>query len=330
MKEDRFTELLAKKMTGELSADESAEFNKLISVNKSYRAEYEQLKDYWAQEARTYPNMQGILAEIKEQAGITQQQTRSYAWIGRTAAILFLTISAVFAYRFFLSKEKFNETTVSWKEVKASSGQVLKLTLADGSRITLNSESGIRYPEVFSGQSREVHLDGEAYFDVAEDHDHPFILHTQEMDIRVLGTAFNVKSYKNDPVKEATLFRGSIEVNLPGLQDKKLKLKPADKIKINGSAYELGKMAYYNAGDQNSMEILWMDNQLAFKNESLESIAHSMARRYGLKMIFNNPATKKLKFSGSFEKETISEALNSLQTVTPFTYKIQRDSVYFY
>lgn len=330
MKEDRFTELLAKKMTGELSAEESTEFNKLISTNESYRAEYEQLQDYWVQETPAYPNMQGILAEIKEQAGITQQHKSSYAWIRKAAAILFLALSAVFVYRFILLKEKPDQTAILWKEVKAPTGQLLKLTLADGSRITLNSESGIRYPQVFSGQTREVHLDGEAYFDVAEDHDHPFILHTQQMDIRVLGTAFNVKSYNNDPVKEATLFRGSIEVNLPGQQDKKLKLKPADKIKINGSAYELGKADYYNKGDKNSLEILWMDNQLAFKNENLERIAHSMARKYGLKMIFNNPATKKLKFSGSFEKESVSEALNSLQTVTPFKYKIQRDSVYFY
>ncbi|MNL24915.1 fec operon regulator FecR [compost metagenome] len=219
---------------------------------------------------------------------------------------------------------------VSWKEVQAPTGQLLKLSLADGSRITLNSESSLRYPNVFSGDSREVHLDGEAYFDVAEDHQHPFILHTEQMDIRVLGTAFNVKSYKNALVKEATLFRGSIEVSLPGQQDKKLRLKPADKLKVSGPAYELGKMAYYNAGDKNSMEILWMDHQLAFKNESLENIANSMARKYGLKMIFSNPASKKLEFSGSFEKETIGQALNSLQTVTPFKYKIQEDSVYFY
>ncbi|MNY33999.1 hypothetical protein D3C86_1683030 [compost metagenome] len=119
-------------------------------------------------------------------------------------------------------------------------------------------------------------------------------------------------------------------MSLPGQQDKKLRLKPADKLKVSGPAYELGKMAYYNAGDKNSMEILWMDHQLAFKNESLENIANSMARKYGLKMIFSNPASKKLEFSGSFEKETIGQALNSLQTVTPFKYKIQEDSVYFY
>nr|WP_121271117.1 FecR family protein [Pedobacter schmidteae] len=342
MNEERFTELLTRKMADELTADELAEFDDLISVNKSYRAEYEQLQDYWDEEETAYPNMEGILAQIKKQADIPEKDNRplvkhpenskrSYSWIPRIAALLFFTLFAVFAYRSFFSKEKQDKMGANiWKEIHTRDGQISKVTLADGSQITLNSASYLKYPAAFSGPNREVHLSGEAYFDVAEDHAHPFILHTSQMNIRVLGTAFNVKSYDNDLFKEATLLRGSIEVKLTGKNNESLKLVPTDKIRVKGSSYEIGKLSYYNKGDKNSLEILWMNNQLAFRNETLETIANSLGRKYGLKMIFNDEKTKNLKFSVSFEKENVNQALNSLQTVSPFQYKIKGDSVYFY
>lgn len=338
MNEERFTELLTRKMADELTADELVEFDDLISVNKSYRAEYELLQDYWDQEETAYPNMEGILTQIKKQADIPEPKKnqllkhpesskRKYAWILQVASLLL----AVFAYYSFFTRDKSDKpAAVVWKEIRTANGQISKITLMDGSQVTLNSASYLKYPAAFSGPNREVHLSGEAYFDVAEDHTHPFILHTSQMDIRVLGTAFNVKSYDNDLFKEATLLRGSIEVNLPGKNNESLKLVPTDKIRVKGSSYEMSKLTYYNKGDKNSLEILWMNNQLAFRNETLETIANSLGRKYGLKMVFNDEKIKNLKFSVSFEKENVNQALNSLQMVSPFQYKIKGDSVYFY
>src|ERR1019366_6846207 len=101
-----------------------------------------------------------------------------------------------------------------------------KIVLSDGSVVTLNSETTLRYPAEFNGQTREVYLDGEAFFDVAKDHKHPFIVHAGKMNVRVLGTAFNIKSYANDATSETTLIRGAIEVTMSDRPSDRIILKP--------------------------------------------------------------------------------------------------------
>ncbi len=78
------------------------------------------------------------------------------------------------------------------------------------------------------------------------------------------------------------------------------------------------------------METLWMTNKVAFRDESFESIANSLSRKYGVKIIFTNNSLRDLKFSGEFEKETLDQALLSLQIVSPFRYKVKGNSVYLY
>lgn len=341
MAEDRFTELLGKKLSGEITTNELKEFSSAVANNESYSKEYESLKTYWQEDEKSYDTIGVIFEKIKEKTGIREIEDqkvvqlnlkkRKFSWIQKIAAVLFVLVLSAGIYQFFLSGSLWSKSSsIAWEKLETPSRLIRKVTLCDGTQITLNSESTLKYPKTFTGATREVYLTGEAYFDVASDHKHPFILHTEKMDIRVLGTAFNVRSYTNDRSKEATLLRGKIQVTFRDNPAEKVILKPTDKIVIKDSSYVVTSQTYYNHSDGQIIETLWMNNKLAFRNESFESLANSLSRKYGVKMVFTNNSLRDLQFSGEFEKENINQALLSLQIVTPFHYKLKGDSVYLY
>jgi transmembrane sensor len=165
--------------------------------------------------------------------------------------------------------------------------------LPDGTSVTLNSESTLRYPAAFTGQTREVTLTGEAFFDVIKDHEHPFIIHTDKMNVKVLGTAFDVKSYPNDAVSETTLIRGAIEVTLKDRPSDRIILKPKEKLIVTNDAatikktqgkgavndttpaaqYVLTSLSYIRQNDSTVSETSWINNRFAFDDDNFATLA---------------------------------------------------------
>ena len=336
MEEERFTELLAKKLSGEITPDEFAGFNRLIAGNTSFQKEYESVRSYWMQDDEPYDNMVGILEKIKQRAGITdtdentasiieiQRPKKNRLWLRIAAAAIALIVLSASFYFFRINNP------VRLAELKTKNGSIAKIRLADGTLVTLNALSTLSYPKTFNGKTREVFLSGEAFFDVAKDHSHPFIVHTNQSDIQVLGTAFDIKSYKNDPQFEATLFRGSIQATLKDNPTIKVILKPTDKLLIQHTSYSLTKETYFDDSNTLNIETAWMNNKLVFKNEPFEQLANSLERKYGNNIIFKNDLLKSIKFTGEFEKEDINQILLSLQIVTRFNYKISGNNIYIF
>lgn len=341
MEEERFTELLAKKLSGEITPDELAEFNQLIADNISFQKEYESLRSYWTQDDEPYENMVGILEKIKQRAGITDTEEsianvieiprpgKNRLWLRvAAAAITIIALSACFY--FFKINNSENPISTRLTEFRTKNGSIAKIRLADGTLVTLNALSTLTYPKNFTGKTREVFLSGEAFFDVAKDHSHPFIVHTNQSDIQVLGTAFDIKSYKNDPQFEATLFRGSIQATLKDNPAIKVILKPTDKLLIQHTSYSLTKETYFDDSNTLNIETAWMNNKLVFKNEPFEQLTNSLERKYGNNIIFKDQTLKSIKFTGEFEKEDINQILLSLQIVTRFNYKISGNNIYIF
>ncbi|EDM34833.1 putative anti-sigma factor [Pedobacter sp. BAL39] len=338
MKDERFTELLGKRMAGELSAEESAEFSGYISASASYRNEYESLKSYWVQEDAPDARATMVLGKIKQRTDIPeferlQAEDREkvkplYRSWKRYAAAAVIAMMGYGAYQFAFNETPAGQQNVqSWKRFHTPDRSRAELILPDGSKVTMNAASTLRYPAAFKGNTRDVYLTGEAYLDVAHDSKHPFVLHTDKMDIHVLGTAFNVSSYAADSTSEATLFRGSVAVTFPEHPDTRVMLKPSEKVIVSQSGYQRGNTSYY---DHEHLETLWMKGQLAFRDASLGVIANGLSRKYGVKITFKDDRSRKLKFSGSFEKESLNEVLHSLQLVNPFQYTIKGNTVYVY
>ena len=181
-------------------------------------------------------------------------------------------------------------------------GSEYQLILSDGTIVWLNSESEITFPVNFTGEKREVKLKGEAFFDVAKDERHPFIVKTEQFDIRVTGTQFNVRAYTDEPAS-ATLAEGSIQLVR---QEEVIPLVPGQQALLKQGIVKVREIELREA-------IAWRYNAFYFKQQPLESLLNEIARWYDVEVIYQNPTLKKLHFTAGFQRScSITEVINTL------------------
>lgn len=196
-----------------------------------------------------------------------------------------------------------------------NSGIVQKVTLPDGTVINLNTCSRLTYPESFSGKSREVFLDGEAYFDVAHDKSHPFIVRAGELKIRVLGTKFNVNASTLVPQITATLIEGSIEA---ATGKKNILMKPNQQLKYDTSSGRVSLTELTNA----SREIRWTQNVWVLSDTPLLDICQRLEQQFNIKIIIMNDELIGKSFTGEFyTNESLESILKTMQISTSFQYE---------
>jgi ferric-dicitrate binding protein FerR (iron transport regulator) len=265
-------------------------------------------------------------------------------WSLAIAAVL---IGLVLSFQFGLPGMQTNPTDkFKYNEIVAKRGTKSKLILPDGTQVWLNSESKLSYGASFNDSIREVTLEGEAYFDVVKDKNRPFIVKTSAISIRVLGTAFNVKSYNQDPTIETTLVRGLIEVqknNEPSAS--KIILRPNEKLVYN-------KPEALNANQQSGIpidnkqaqlifispiskyipdsarvETSWVYGRLIFDGDTFAELAEKMERWYNIKITIKNQHLAANRFGGVFENENVEEALKALQLIAMFKYTIHDSEI---
>lgn len=228
---------------------------------------------------------------------------------------------------------------------QTNNGSRTNTVLPDGTKVWLNAGSHMTYDKNFGDSNREVSLTGEAYFDVAHNAVKPFIIHTSKIDIRVLGTSFNVKSYPRDKTTEATLIRGSIEVSIKTRPNDKIILRPNEKLVVsnNDSALDMTRVSSrrrkveglpvavvkptYEENTGAIIETSWVDNKLIFQDEAFSELATRMERWYGVNIRFEDPNQKDWHVTGSFRNETIQQALDALELTEDFTYTIQNNQI---
>jgi transmembrane sensor len=360
MVSDRFIELLTDKLSDEISADDLQEFNMFLNEDPDCRQHYNLFKTYWEKNPEEYFNSDLMFRKIESKINVdvagpvvnnfeAANTNRFKVWLKVAAVFVAGTFLSLAAY--FYNYKTSIKPAASLEVVKTPSRIKSKITLSDGSVVTLNSETSLRYPANFSGPNREVYLNGEAFFDVAKDHAHPFIVHTGKMNIRVLGTAFDVKSYLKDASSETTLIRGAIEVTLSDRPSDRIILKPHDKLILKNGTYKtyhkykranviipdsvstnyaLTNLTYLRSNDSTIIETSWVNNKLTFKEENFSDLAAMMERWYGVKIKFKNDEAKDYRFTGIFEKESITEALDALQLIEKFNYKLKKETVTIY
>ena len=239
-----------------------------------------------------------------------------------------------------------NIPTLTGNEIFTGNGSRTHLVLPDGSVVWLNAGSRINYEKNYGSILREVTLTGEAFFDVAPNASKPFVIHTARVDIRVLGTKFNVKSYPSDRTTETTLIRGSIEVSIKNRSNNKIVLKPNEKLVIENEDSALQQQPHshemkakeslvkiskptYEPGSGIIVETSWIDNKLIFQDEEFRELAKQMERWYGVVIRFSNPKEEELRFTGIFTNETIQQALEALKLTraSSFDYDIDGGNI---
>ena len=180
-----------------------------------------------------------------------------------------MVLAAGLAYWF---RNKAEELVVA----SAAHGQVREMLLPDGTKVWLNQSSVLKYPRAFEGKERHVYLDGEAYFEVARNHEKPFMVKSPAMDVRVLGTSFNIKCRPDNSFAETTLIEGEVEVK--DKSDKgRITLLPGQKAVLNRVT---GRMQVKQVDPK--MEIVWHNDLIPFEKSSIFQIAAALERFYGV------------------------------------------------
>ncbi len=241
-------------------------------------------------------------------------------------------------YYFFTNSNHTSKEAV--KLFVSAYGERKNFQLPDGSVVILNGGSKMRITDSYGVASRDIYLEGEAFFDVKHNKEQPFIVHTPAMDVKALGTAFNVKAYPGEKMTETSLVRGLVEVTLKDEQNHKLLLHPNEKVQwlapvavSNEKGAEPGiadkKVVAFNnlvqvltkTDNDGIKEIAWTENKLIFTDETFADIAVLLERWYGVKIEFEDEVIRHYRFTGIFEKEEIGSVLSFLKESRHFNYE---------
>ncbi|MDN3580883.1 FecR family protein [Mucilaginibacter flavus] len=192
-----------------------------------------------------------------------------------------------------LSYQLANTKTQEWSTLMIPPKLNYQIVLSDGTEVWMNSASSLRFPFAFTGQTRDVYLSGEAFFKVAKNKALPFIVHTNQTDIKVLGTQFNVNTYKQD-VTTTSLVEGSVTTN--SANTPKVLLQPGYQ-----AVYAAGK-GFLTQPFEADVELAWMHDIYYFHDTKLQDIGEVLSRWFDVKVVFDDPAKAHEAFSGAIEK----------------------------
>lgn len=220
---------------------------------------------------------------------------------------------------------KVQDQKVVYNTLKVPYGKRFKITLSDGSIVSLNSGTTFRYPEQFGRNgNRNVYLTGEAFFEVAKDKQHPFIVNANHAAIEVLGTKFNVSAYPENPTVNSTLIEGSIQLYEAENKSNLVLLKPNQMATWQNNSKKITTKevdpAFYAA---------WTKGELAFKDTPFSTIAKLIQRTYDVAIINENTDLARQHFTGTIKisESSVENILELLKRDTPFNYSIEKNTI---
>lgn len=353
MPQTLFWNLLAKKLAGEASSEELEQLDELMRQHPEWIYPAQHIQDLWDLEALPPSPEQQEKAfarhlEHMKQNGIPLPGTEAeesapfFSPRRKNKSRFLFPIAAVFILSIVLLLVLRPGTPPPARqvsEVQTRAGSRTKLTLPDSSTVWLNAGSKISYGAGFGQSNREVTLSGEAYFDVKKSKT-PFVIHTSAIRITVLGTAFNVKSYPNEKTTETSLVRGKVEITVNSRPGEKFILEPNEKLVVANNIQEAPKSSpgkkeeplivlrkITHLEDSSIVETSWIDNKLVFMDESFAEVAAKMERWYNVEIKIADEKIAAARLTGTFENESVTQALKALQITTPFRFTQEQNRI---
>lgn len=243
------------------------------------------------------------------------EQKRSLWGIYSQVAAVLVPLLILSAAVYFYSRPAPQQLVQSWVEINAPQGARIEFMLPDSTTGWLNSGAKLRYPSEFA-QNRKVELTGEGFFDVMHREKSEFTVGVRDMDVKVLGTRFNVSAYDNDGITEVVLQEGKVEIMGKTAAFNQV-LLPGEKISFNREKRSLNKLTV-----DSKIYTAWIDGYLVIDNEPLSIIAKKFERWYNVEITIEDEVLKNFRFKATFQDEPIEEILRFIAMTTPITYKI--------
>lgn len=243
-------------------------------------------------------------------------------WIGRVAAVLILPLLGILFYVLSVNNfqlNKYSDVVVDSLEIVAPIGSRTVVQLSDGTVAHLNFGSKIKYPHTFNGETREVMLTGEGYFNVAHNPEQPFIVKTKNLNVKAIGTEFNVSAYPDNDFVATTLVKGKVLVEKPLNSGNSIpveEMKPGQHINYNIKTNK----AYSSVGDVEKY-VAWKDGKLVFKNEPIVQIANSLGRMFNVDIEVAEEI-RNFTFTVTLVDEPLFQILDLMTIATPVDYQV--------
>lgn len=335
------------------NANDMAYWEEYLSVHPHEKEHLEELKAIVLLTSRSAKNaeMQSQLEKLKQSIDYQERITidavrpKYIARVSKVAAVIGgILLTGILTWYYF-SGTKNTQAVIASTKFATQKAERKSFVLPDGSKVVLNAESHISLSDHFNENDRVVELSGEAFFDVAHDASRPFVVKTNNMDVKVLGTAFNVKAYESDETSETSLIRGSVELSLKK-ENKKITLSPNEKYLLrtatsetNNQTEALTPLPAIASGllpvrvskkDTAIVEVSWAENKLVFVDEPFEELVKQLGRWYGINIEIADPSLKSIPYTASFRNEGIEDVLAALQFTKAFTFERKNDTIMIY
>ena len=308
-------ELLIAYYKGEVSDEEAQQITEWIEAKIEHQRYYQQLcrlfeVSYW-------------IEDIPEQTEVAfPKKTKALPW--KHYVISFMKVAAIFvlgfALHFFLNWQKTTHHELQ-HQIHVPTGQHVEIMLADGSKVWLNSGSTLTFPSKFNGKKRMVELDGEGFFEVKSDKEHPFIVSTSKYQVKAVGTSFNIYDYQDSPQFEAALLNGKVEVTTNAKKSSVVILTPNQRAALCQGVLKVKPI-------ENANNYLWRKGILYF-NEPLLEVFDKLQEYYDIEFqIRNSSLTRKSPYcTGKFRaKDGLEHIIRVLKETNHFDYQIDYES----
>ncbi|WP_020528263.1 FecR family protein [Flexithrix dorotheae] len=289
---------------------------------------FQHQKIKFEEENEEYKNNRGlrILNNIKfeiqdrEYKSVWKRRVLKYA-----AMLTILLVSGWIIYQTNLPQPENKKAEIAYITKSTQKGQRLELVLGDGTSIKINSESELTFPEKFIGNKREVFLKGEAFFEVKRDEKRPFIIRTENVTTRVLGTSFNINSYPGENEIQVAVVSGKVQV----VSDENRKTDAVILTAEEMATYHKGKKDITKSRHDSDLTA-WRDGILLIKGENFTEIIAILERWYGVEFQLKKPVVLESEFYGRYNNENLDNILKTLSYAGGFKYKLKNKRVIIY
>jgi transmembrane sensor len=324
-KNEAYWILIAKYLKGDISAEEKKDLFNWLEVDPSNKAVFDQMQRLWVLSLNSgdnfTPDVDVAWTKFKSKTGIQQETSNTetakiyrigFQEVWRVAAVVILAVGLVFIARFYFKAE-------NMIEIKASA-EKKEFFLPDGSKIWLNRNSSLSYPQNFNFEERKVILKGEAFFDVKKADGKKFVIYGFDSRTEVVGTSFNVKAYENEKVT-VSVVTGRVAFSSEKDETSRIYLEPGEK----GTLEKGEKIIKEKIENPNATA--WKNNLLIFNNTNLKDVVSTLKDYFGRDITVANAQILNCRFTGTFEAPELEEVLEILSTSINSSYQIKEGHV---
>lgn len=312
---------------GNLTDSERRELQDHLEANPADHKIFEDYRLLWEesdQKATLKPiDVEGAL--LKTKLRLFFRKTNILQFMQRAAAVLLMAVLFSTAYIYYHNSGSLVNGIghpLVVQEISTIFGTRSKFQLSDGTTVYLNSGSKLIFPSEFLGKSRKVELVGEAFFEVTPNPAKPFIVKTSDINVKVLGTAFNLQAYAGSNEISTTLLHGKVvlELESKGVMQQIAELKPLDR-----AVFNLDKKVINISEEEDAEKFIgWKDGKLVFFNDPIDNVAEKLGNWYNVAVHINNKELIKYRFTATFTDEPIEQVLDLLSKSSPIRYKITK------